>query len=267
MTTTSQAPAPSPARDALLFFVLACGITWALDAPLAIAFARHVEPPPFALPLVGLGALGPTIAAFIIAARRKQLRDVFGRWKTNPIWIVIALFIPMALHTVANLIEVALGGHPAQWIYPPDKPEYIAALVFFSVGEEFGWRGFAHPRMTARFGPILGSLIIGAVWGIWHLGMMFTPEKGLPDLFTIGHYVVELGVYSVALAWIFERGNRSMAVAFAFHAGGHLDNLNHAPESELRIRVIYFVLVVIVSALAARSFMAKRPENTPALTG
>src|SRR5687767_13226495 len=76
-------------------------------------------PAPVALLLAGLGAWGPTLAALLIAARLRQLRDVFGRWRTHPIWIVAALLVIPALHLPATLLEIALGGSPAQWFYPP----------------------------------------------------------------------------------------------------------------------------------------------------
>ncbi len=267
MAEPISARAPAGPRDVHLFFALACGITWLVDLPMALACARHVPPPAYALPLAGLGALGPTLAAFAIALRRRELRDVFGRWRTSPVWIAVGVLVPAALHLPATSIEVALGGHPAHWFYPPVEPERIAALVIFSVGEELGWRGFAYPRLARRHGPVIGSLILGSIWGLWHLGMLFTPEKGPPELLTVGIYMVELALYSVVLAWFFERGNRSLAVAIAVHAGAHLDNVYRAPESEIRLRVLRFVVLVIAAALAARALSAKaaaRGEPRPA---
>jgi membrane protease YdiL (CAAX protease family) len=259
-------PASTPARppegryEVYLFFVLACTTTWLLDLPLALAWARHVAPAPYALPLVGVGALGPTLAAFVLALRRRRLPAVFGRWRTNPVWILVALLTPFALHLPATAFEVALGGQPTHWFYPPNKPEYIAGMVVFSIGEEFGWRGFAYPRLAKQHGPVTGSLILGSVWGLWHLGMLFTPEKGAPEFHMIGVTMAELALYSVIFAWTFERGDRSMAVAIALHAGGHLDNVNRAPETEVRLRVLRFVVLVIAAAFAARS-LAKKAQT------
>jgi hypothetical protein len=258
MEASTSARAPVGRHDVYLFFALACAITWALDLPLVLAWTRHAEPPAYALPLAGLGAFGPTLAAFLIAARRRALGDVFGRWRTRPVWIVVGLFLPMALHLPATLIEVALGGHPAQWFYFPALPEHVAAMVAFSFGEEFGWRGFAYPRLAQSHGPVMGSSILGAVWGLWHLGMWFSPENGPPGLLTLGIGMADLALWSLVIAWVFERGHRSMAVAIALHAGGHLDNVFRAPETEVRLRVLRFLVLAIAAALAARSLAAKR---------
>jgi membrane protease YdiL (CAAX protease family) len=245
-----------PARhdDVWLFFGLACGITWALDLPLAMAWATNATPPTYAMPMVGLGALGPSLAAFIVAARRGELRDVFGRWRTRPSWIVFGLLLPLAVQLPATLLEVALGGHPAHWFYPPVRPEHFAALVMFPLGEEFGWRGFAYPRLAQRHGPVVGSLILGAVWGLWHLGMLFAPDplRALPAT-TVLVYMLDLALWSVVMAWMFERGGRSMAIALAIHAGAHLDNVSRAPETEVRLRILRVLVLAIVAGFAARS--------------
>ena len=37
-----------------------------------------------------------------------------------------------------------------------------------SLGEEAGWRGVMYPYLKGKFGPVIGRLIGGALWGIWH---------------------------------------------------------------------------------------------------
>lgn len=263
---TPEATSSSIARrDVYSFFLLACAITWTLDFPLALAWARNVAPPGYAMPMVGLGAFGPTLAAFVLAARRGDLRSVFGKWRTNPAWIVGGLLLPLAVQLPATLIEVALGGHPAHWFYPPVRPEHFAALLVFPFGEEFGWRGFAYPRLERLHGPVVGSLILGAVWGLWHLGMLFAPDPLRPlPLITLGIYMGELALWSVVLAWMFERGGRSIAIAIAVHAGAHIDNVSRAPETEVRLRILRFTILALVAAVAARSITtARSPTRAP----
>lgn len=246
----TEASAPAGRYDVVLFFALACAITWLLDLQLVLAWFAGVPPAPHVVAFAGLGALGPTIAALVVAARRGALRGAFGRWRGGPGWILLALLTPAALHVIATAIEVALGGRPAQWFYPPVLPEHVAALVMFSVGEEVGWRGFAYPRLADRRGPVVAALIVGAVWGLWHLGMMFMPGVSAPELRVLGLYIVELGLYSVVMAWLYERSGRSLLVAIACHAGAHLDNVSRAPEGEVRLRVLRFVVLVVAAGVA-----------------
>ena len=71
---------------------------------------------------------------------------------------------------------------------------YVAAVVFgvsalfaAGIGEEPGWRGFALPRIQ-RYRPLRGSLLLGALWGVWHLPLwLWIPghsgaRSGLPAI-------------------------------------------------------------------------------------
>lgn len=148
------------------FVVLACGTTWLLSLPLATAWLRGEPAPGYAFALAGLSAFGPTFAALAVTQRQGRARDVFARVRASPAWIAVALVTPLALHTIARLLEVALGGTVERWIWLPETSAQIAALAVFSVGEELGWRGFAHPVLARRHGLVVGPLITGAIWGV-----------------------------------------------------------------------------------------------------
>ncbi|WP_251862260.1 type II CAAX endopeptidase family protein [Clostridium sp. Marseille-Q2269] len=47
------------------------------------------------------------------------------------------------------------------------------------LGEEYGWRYFLQPALQKRFGKIKGVIILGLIWGIWHLplNIMFYSPK------------------------------------------------------------------------------------------
>jgi membrane protease YdiL (CAAX protease family) len=243
----------SDARGAWLFFALACGITWTLAAPLAAAWWQRAEPAPWALGLAALSAFGPTLAAVLVAAPRRELREVFGRWRAAPVWVLAALLTPLALHLPATALEVALGGQPAQWVYLPSRPEHVAALVMFSLGEEPGWRGFAHPRLEQRYGPVAGALIVGLAWSVWHAVMLVSPVDGSLDLVRGATMLIELPLYSILFAWFFRRTRGSLLVAMALHAGGHLDRVYDTPPEELRIRALRILVLAIAAAAAARA--------------
>lgn len=242
----------APSDGLLPFAVLACGTTWLLSLPLVSSWIRGVPPPPFMLALAGLGAFGPTFAAFVVAKRQRRLREVFGRFQSPPLWIVAALLAPLCLHLVARLGEHALGGNITRWFWLPQTPAQITALVFFSVGEEFGWRGFAHPRLFERYGAIRGPLLTGLIWGVWHLFYAVNPQ-GSVDLPAFAAMLVELLLWSPIIAWFFERTQRSISVAIGIHAGAHLDNASQIPADHWRMRVLVLLVVAVAALLATRS--------------
>jgi membrane protease YdiL (CAAX protease family) len=238
-------------RATYVYFALACGLTWALAVPAALAWLRHATPSPIGVACAGLSAFGPLLATLLVAGPRRELGQVFGRWRTSPLWVVAAFLAPLAIHGVATALFVALGGKPDRWFHPPGTPEAVAALVVFPLGEEFGWRGFAHPRMAERFGLVRGSLVVGAVWGLWHLAYSVTPEAAGFDGFGFATVMIELPLYALPLAWIFERANRSMAVALAFHVAAHVDHIERAPRTDLRLHVLHWTVLAAVAVVAA----------------
>src|SRR5260370_16841529 len=64
---------PAGRNDVYVFFTLGCGITWALDLPLALAWATHAGPPACAMPLFGLRPWGPPLPPFVFPPHRRQL--------------------------------------------------------------------------------------------------------------------------------------------------------------------------------------------------
>jgi hypothetical protein len=75
---------------------------------------------------------------------------------------------------------------------------------------------------------------------------------------TVAYFVVQLALYSVVMAWIPERTDRSLLVAIAMHAGAHLDNTDQAPMSEVRLVALRFAVLAGVAALAAWDLQARR---------
>ena len=245
-----------PARTSdgvYLYFVLACAITWTMAAPAALAWVHHQPPAPLAVAAAGLSAFGPLLAALMVAGRQRRLRQVFGRWRTRPAWVLVALLAAPTVHLTATALFVAMGGHPDRWFHPPNTAEAVAALVVFPVGEEFGWRGFAHPRMVRRHGVVRGALLVGVGWGLWHLMYTITPTAGGFDPSELAMVMTELPLYALLIAWVFERANRSMAVALAFHAGAHLDHIERAPRTDLRLHLLHLAVLAVGAGAAAWS--------------
>ncbi len=266
------APSPRVGNDGsnvdgeglVLFFALACGITWLLAAPVALAWMRHQAPAPGAVACAGLSAFGPTLAALIVAGRRGELGSVFGRWRATGTtlmtvaWVGLALATPALVNLAATALDAALGGHPVPWFHPPVTFEDRAALVVFPLGEEFGWRGFAHARITRRLGPVRGSVVLGAIWGLWHLVYAVTPETGAFDAGLFATTTLELALFAVPIAWAFEGSGRSMAVAIAFHAGAHLDHIEPATRSNPLLGGLHLGVLALLAAVAARAL--RRPS-------
>ncbi|HYI46469.1 MAG TPA: type II CAAX endopeptidase family protein [Actinomycetota bacterium] len=124
-----------------------------------------------------LGGFGPLISAASITkftgGSIKQWAALILHWRVPARWYLYAFGLPALIWTAIN-VELALLG---QEIDPSLLPRRLltAAGTFFvvlTVGgglEEPGWRGFALSRLQQRLSPVKATLLLGFVWGLWHL--------------------------------------------------------------------------------------------------
>lgn len=80
---------------------------------------------------------------------------------------------------------------------------FVMAFPAF-LGEEYGWRYFLQPIMMKKFGPRVGVILLGVVWGLWHLPMDFcyyTTENGPQQLVNQIIVCISMGIF-IAFAYM-----------------------------------------------------------------
>jgi membrane protease YdiL (CAAX protease family) len=122
------------------------------------------------------------------------------RWRVGLPWYVIALGLPTVLSLATAALTYLLGA---------PKLLQVGALTIFDVilfvlvvGEELGWRGYALPLLLEKRSSVTASLILDAVWGLWHLPTFLvpgTPQYGLP----LTAFVLLTIEYSILMTWAF----------------------------------------------------------------
>jgi membrane protease YdiL (CAAX protease family) len=233
-----------------LFFVLAFAITWALQLPAVLA-ARGViaGPPPVLLGLVGVGAFGPmaaaTIAARVDGSGVRALYAPLRRWRVGLGWYIVALFAPGGLFVAAALVYNALG-HAEPLLYPPAGGAFLLAAVVFPFGEEIGWRGYALPRLSARFGPLGASVVLGVLWTLWHVPMLTLQGVVEPELYAM--FIAFLVGGSIVFTWIYEHTRGSLLLAVLAHVGTHLNNPGHAMPARTTPMALHTAAYVVAAA-------------------
>jgi uncharacterized protein len=97
----------------------------------------------------------------------------------------------------------------------------LFVYVFFlggPLGEEPGWRGFALPRLQRRYGPLVGSLILGPIWAFWHLPLFWAPAWNLPPtILNIVMFVIAATAFTIVMTWVFNNTKGSLLIAVLVH--------------------------------------------------
>jgi membrane protease YdiL (CAAX protease family) len=223
----------SPLFSVTAFFALSVTLTAICQAPGILALRAGETPGGGAMLLMAIGSCGPTLVAMVLSAfeaGRAGVRALFGR-RGHPSWLFygVALFhIPVA-HLIGTL-ALALGrGYTAGHLfYPPLLPEQWAIALIAPLGEEYGWRGYALPRLQSAMKPLAASLVVGLVWALWHLPTFFVPGASISGLFVT---LPAMLAGSVLYTWMYNRTGGSMRVILVAHFGVHMDNVFRAAAS------------------------------------
>ena len=94
-----------------------------------------------------------------------------------------------------------------------------------TLGEEIGWRGFALPRMQARYGPLWGTLQLGIAWGFWHALFFLTPDHGggpgtsfITLLISFFLFLLMVIGLAIIFTWVFNHTHGSLFIASLLHS-------------------------------------------------
>jgi len=264
------------AWGALLFGLTALGIVpFYMFVPDLSKFSGNL--PPAELALLGLGveltAFAPSLSAILVAwllpgaGGGRALFRQLKRWRIPPIWYAIALLGPIPLLLIGNLIWVALGKPSVVWFAVPGAFT-IGAVIAGSLGEEFGWRGFAQPRLQQQLGALRAALIIGILWSTWHLWPLAAP--GGAKLFLPSDVVqtyVRLIATAVIYAWIYNSTGGSLLAVMVAHAGhnigtGFIPDPSNDPNHLKPLIDAVLYAVVAIAVIGARNHLTLTRESS-----
>lgn len=174
-----------------------------------------------------IGAHGPLVGALAMTCRSKGwigVKDLVRsgfRLRMPLAWWLLILATPAALGFLAVWLNLYLNGfqfdktlllQPAQIL-----PTFL--IMFFlggSVQEEFGWRGYALGRLIEKWNPLAASLVLGVVWGVWHLPLFFiqgTSQSFMP----FGIFLLTGVCFSLLFTWLYWKTRYNLFSALLLH--------------------------------------------------
>ena len=134
---------------------------------------------------------GPSVAGIVMTAivsGRAGFRELLarlGRWRVGAAWWAAAIL------TGPVLVAAVLFGLS---LYSPDFVPGLLTMedkvgpLIFGLGwglvgggflEELGWTGFAVPTLRSRYSALATGLIVGFLWGTWHVLIAVWASHGL----------------------------------------------------------------------------------------
>ena len=215
----------------------------------------------------------PALAAFIIAFLANGWEGIMGilrrlgRWRANWRWYVFILFSPVILYALAILAHVLLGGTAPQFpLLRENQQMVLMVFIIFLLPwqssaflEEIGFRGYALEKLQNKYGPMLGTLILGIFFGAWLLPEFLNSESLQYAMGGLRFYpwfiLTEIG-WSILMTWAYNRtGKSSLIAGYLFHTAFNTWTLvlltNAIPGEEIPpLDTTLFIAAGIVVALA-----------------
>jgi membrane protease YdiL (CAAX protease family) len=246
-------------RPLRVYLWLAFGITWGAGGLGLLAGAFRPRPVAAPMhPLHLLAAFGPSIAGVIMAAGTggwAEVRRLFGRvvptWAAVPWYAAVLVGFPAATMAAAWLVAPdSLGVLP-----PWDRLIPLVPVILVTdtgpIGEEFGWRGFALPRLLQRWSPLRAALILGAIWAAWHLPTFFIPTLSQSQL-SIPLFFVNSLALSILMTCVYLKTRGDMLAMILVHLMANYCGTIGIPfPAEVSAEVALAALIVACGGLRA----------------
>lgn len=254
----------------LTFFVLAFGLTWIFM--IADALGSHgILPFRLSIPILIVMGYMPTLAAVIVTWQikgREGVRALFRKLLVARVglgWYAFAVFGIAAMAVITVVLYNTFGNGPVVPILSKNAPpfsglvEMIVNIVAMYIivglvnGEELAWRGFALPRLQTKYNALTSSVILGAIWALFHLPLFFTATGSSQAEMSFVSFLISTISITVLYTWMYNNTRGSVLMAYLFHASANtwtqvfsIDHTNHLIDW---IFTGLFVLAAIIVVL------------------
>jgi membrane protease YdiL (CAAX protease family) len=257
-------------RTLITFFALAFGLSWGSLA-LLILFQDQMEAifgeVSATNPLFLLAVYTPGIAGVFLVWRHYGIKGLLSFFKRITLWrmpvawwVFLVLGIPAIVYAGAALSGTVTDPFPFSPWYGV-LSALIFALLLGPMGEEFGWRGVALPLLQRRLAPLWAGLILGVIWGLWHLPAFLlsgTPQSSMSLIpFFIGVVAV-----AVILTPMFNAARGSILIAMLYH----LQVMNPAfPDAQPWDTLMWVIAAVVVVVVNRKAMLSREGAVTEVL--
>ncbi len=214
----------------LLYFILAFFLSWGgvliVVGPGELGVPERMN----TLSVYMMMLIGPSVAGVLLTglvSGRAGFRGFLSRltkWRVGARWYAVALLTAPLLATAILFALSLFSSEFLPLIFTTgDKGTIlvngIVAGIMVGFFEELGWTGFAIPRLRQRYGILTIGLIVGFLWGLWHL-ILFWERDSFSGAISLVLLLVQLfswlPAYRVLMVWVYDR-TESLVVVMLMH--------------------------------------------------
>ncbi len=268
---------PQPKFERRRPHLLAIFLSWLFASVVLTLYSWKVQNMDFGAGTIIINCIFALFPAWVLSsayARTPGIRKQFStllKPRGSILWYLVIFLIFPGIPLLSLVIPRSLGGE-AQFYLDNLGLEgaAIALLLEFlrgflmtgGINEESGWRGFALPRLQARYSVIAASIIVGVLWALWHLPYDLAPINRAPSLAWFLEYRLFWRVlFGVILAWLYNRTNGSLLAPALFHPA--MNAFGNSFTQTTISKVLFIVLTIF--AIVYDRMWKKLPSDHPSV--
>jgi len=260
----------SSRKPALIAFTLA----WIFASLIIILFLTVNQEMAMSTFLVIASVITGALPAFVVSSmfsRTPGVRNLLRTYRkpTGSFWYYLLAFLLFpAIWVLGALLSRALGMDIPFSRYPVADLKLLWMVILFflynviygGLSEEPGWRGFALPRLQAKFSPLVSSLFLGVIWAVWHAPGRFggIEAKSLSD--TLVEWVL-IVLVTVVFTWFYNRTKGSVLVTALIHPA--MNTATSFLTGSLGALILLFAFMVFL--IVRDKMWEKLPADHPAI--
>jgi len=257
-------------KQILTFLGLAYLISWTIWFPLYghVFGLNHLPTLPFHHAIGGLGPLIASLLTTWIFLKADGVKQLLKRaFRIKPVlYLAIALLGPFLLAFMASVICLFVNGAPINLsglMMTKEFPSFNLItyfgynLLFFGLGEETGWRGFALPRLQNKLNALSSSAVLTVFWALWHLPLfLYKPGFTTMDFAGIFGWISSLFIGSILLTWLYNSSRASILICAVFHS-----TINMAFTAEFADKSIVNYMGFLLTVCGIITIILLKPKN------
>jgi membrane protease YdiL (CAAX protease family) len=199
-------------------------------------------------------------------------------WRVGWKWYLAPFLLAPALIVGGVYLNAALTGVPPDFstvmaykIFGKSAYLPLFILPFFMVdfianGEEIGWRGYVLPRLQAKYGALTSTLILGVIWGFWHLPKFLSHWNTVSFVW----FMVHTMAISVVYTWLYNSTKGSLLLVTLFHAASNATGVfmpmaNTVSSGNMGAYIMYILLETVAAIIIVIATGPQRLSRTESM--
>lgn len=220
-------------------------------------------------------AWSPTFAVLIMFKKLypnitfKEYIKINFMKKINPMMFLISFLLQLLVLVIVIIAFFLINNKPLNTLtfisISNIIPVFIITITGGALGEELGWRGYALNLLQKKYIPIMAGLIVGIIWGLWHLPLwILSGYSGLELAYYIIAFMVGIISTSIIITFFYNKGKNiliAMWIHFWFNFLLKLVIIDILPLL-IYTSIGYMILVILIIIMNKNELLVKKEETS-----